>query len=266
MEAEVQPEVQLEGQLTEPVVEGSVVEEAKEEEITSSILCQPIFLTQSNVLVGIGDSDKNLVKKSISYDDFYRIFSEMMMKENREATSNLLLPSNCFFLGYSESSLRINVYYPETTENITYGNSTFKGRVPNMILSFSLTRGRAKNEWKIAWAKYFCTDMPVSMLSHNFISDVNTSSRIYMAPFWNTYSEGNMCFGNNTMPGTFVKGNLRGLDYYYQFLFNSPFNNDLGVRGIISYDTPSEWISTLKKAAKEGKFPYERLRGYTPQA
>lgn len=241
-----------------------VPEEEVVPEETVGVFCQPIYLTPQCVMVGLGDSQKGEFQKAISYEDFYDLLSQMMSKVSMEATAKLLLPSNCFFLAYSNNTLNINVYYPECNMKIPYGK-VFTGRVPNMILSFKLTRAKVKEGWTMSQenVRYFCTDVPVSLLPKEFIEAPNPSKRIFVSPFWNTYGDGRMCLGGNMTPGNFTKGNLRGLDYYYQVLFNSPFNNDLGVRAVTSASV-NTWDKELAKAAKEEAFPYNLLNGFTP--
>jgi hypothetical protein len=73
-----------------------------------------------------------------------------------------------------------------------------------------------------------------------------------------------MCYGGNSMPSHFQDNNLQGLNWYYQFLFESPFNNDLGLRSLKEEVVAQDWFKTLETAAKNNEpFPYEKLRGYT---
>jgi hypothetical protein len=65
-------------------------------------------------------------------------------------------------------------------------------------------------------------------------------------PFPNYYDSGNMCYGQNVMPVEF-KNNLKGLDYYYDVIQQSPFNSDLGIN-ITSYrDDIHGWFLHLQK-------------------
>lgn len=72
-----------------------------------------------------------------------------------------------------------------------------------------------------------------------------------------------MCYGRNTMPVRFAEGSLRGFDWYYQYLFESPFNSDLGLYGV-SGKSVNEWFALLAERAANGQtFPYSDLVGFT---
>jgi hypothetical protein len=136
-------------------------------------------------------------------------------------------------------------------------------KTPNIIISHKLEKHNNK-QWRTVGSRFFCTDKRSGALSKGLIWDQNPTNRVYLSPFPNTYAEGHMCYGGNSMPSHFQDNNLQGLNWYYQFLFESPFNNDLGLRSLKEEVVAQDWFKTLETAAKNNEpFPYEKLRGYT---
>lgn len=227
------------------------------------VLVQEALFLEDCVVVKIGSGAAELEKK-ISYEDFKAILTQALGRREDEKLEGYHLPSNCFYFAKSSSQIQLSCYYQERVGEIIYGSKKMKIKVPNLIISHVLGR-KPGNSLKVESSKYFCTNLPVNKLPQNkFINSVEPNAKIFLSPFSNTYREGNMCYGGNQMPATYTENNLRGLDYYYQFLFSSPFNNDLGINALSQgRDYVGEWYSELEKIAKaEGPFPYERLRGY----
>ncbi|HET8686720.1 MAG TPA: hypothetical protein VFM18_08655 [Methanosarcina sp.] len=202
------------------------------------------------------------VDKYISLDTFLEILDKSIAANRQVRTEELFLPSNTYYLGRSAGKIMLTCYYAGGVRNVKYFDADRPSVVPNIIVSYLVnTTG---DIWKVSSAKYFCTDLPPSRLPRRFITSESHSERIFGIPFSNHYGEGRMCYGNNVMPVSFPNGNLRGLDYYYQFLFTSPFNDDLGVRAVAGHSV-SGWYSKIAKIASEGgSFPYDQLRGFTP--
>lgn len=204
------------------------------------------------------------VDKVISHDSLIGMLSSAA-SASAGGVEDLFLPSNVFYFGRSGSSLYLNMYFPEGVKDIQFYDRKRPSVVPNIVLSVPLTKEAGSGDYRVGLVKYFCTDMSVSKLPRQFISSVNHANRIFLLPFTNTYDDGHMCTGSNTMPSRFPGGNLRGLDWYYNYLFESPFNDDLGVRA--TGMTPSSWYELLAKTASAGgRFPYEKLRGWTQPA
>ncbi|MNK27622.1 hypothetical protein D3C87_459840 [compost metagenome] len=225
------------------------------------VLAQELILLEDCVIVKIGKGAAE-TEKRISYEDFKTILNTALGRREDEKLDGFHLPSNCFYFAKSASAIQISCYYQERTADIKYMSSTMTIRVPNIIISHTLTR-HPGGVMKLTGTRYFCTDVPVNRLPQDkFINQVENSKRIFLNPFSNTYNEGHMCYGGNSMPQTYNDNNLRGLDYYYQFLFNSPFNNDLGISAV-SNTYVENWYMDLADVAKQPdpKFPYNRLRG-----
>ena len=75
------------------------------------------------------------------------------------------------------------------------------------------------------------------------------------------YHDGRMCTGENAVVRSLPEEDLRGLAALSEMAFNSPFNRDLGVRAVPSYNSdPAKWFALLaEKAAKGEGFPYNLL-------
>lgn len=123
---------------------------------------------------------------------------------------------------------------------------------------------------KVESSRYFCTDLSVGELGgripKNHAGVDVSAGRMYLFPFTNMYDSANMCFGNNAMQVVYPADDLRGLSWYYDMVWASPFNNDLGVKAVARSISPEAWYDQLAKAAEDGEaFPYEVLRGYVPR-
>jgi hypothetical protein len=209
------------------------------------------------------------VQKDISLSDFITTLTKAsgQAQQQTEFVQDFAMPSNVFFLSVSKETIRISCYYSAANKTIVYGpdgdkkhNKNIEITMPNVIISHYMKK--VKDQWVIQWSKYFCTDLTVPQLKPGFIDDINPRGHIFLFPMSNTYEDAKMCYGNNSMPSSFPINNLRGLDWYYQYLFESPFNDDLGIKAVRGYYV-NEWYSLLNKCAKEGtSFPYTKLANY----
>jgi hypothetical protein len=247
--------------MSDIVIESSIKPAVIEEKLIDAA-GQHIVLLEDCVLALVGDNISH-VDKRISYEDFSAIIGTVLNRKTDEQLQGFQLPSNCFYYAVSGTTIQLSCYYVERVADVHLGTAKYTIKTPNIVVSHSLVKHNSKT-WKHAGARYFCTDAKVNGLPKNFIFDVNHAGRIFTSPFPNTYSEGAMCYGSNSMPSMFTDNNLRGLQWYYEFLFESPFNNDLGLRGVATEPSISSWFSKLADAAKtNGPFPYTDLRGYT---
>lgn len=239
------------------------VEQAAPAERTVSVKVQEAMFLEDCVIVKLGP-EKAEIEKRISYEDFKGILTSALGRREEEKLEGFHLPSNCFYFAKSGSQIQLSCYYQERSAEIRYIDTKMTIRVPNLIISHVLER-KSGQPAKVISSRYFCTDQAVNKLpQEKFINIADNNHRIWISPFSNTYHEGNMCYGGNSMPVSFPEFNLRGLDYYYQFLFTSPFNSDLGIAALDSgRESVEEWYRTLEKvAANNEPFPYNRLRGF----
>lgn len=200
------------------------------------------------------------IKKSISLLDFKAIIDGLLNVDSK--MTQLSLPFNCYTFGKSSNEIRLGCYHPERIMEIKHiDRSSGKPKaytvpLPNVIVSSRLTL--KEGVWAVQDTKYFCTNKKVTQLPEdNIIMEADKKNGIWLMPFPNFYGDGRMCYGRNTMP-TRYSNNLRGLDYFYQVIFESPFNDDLGIPGISHTRSPANWF---KELAALTQFPYEKLSG-----
>lgn len=203
----------------------------------------------------------NGVKRQIPYKALKDIIDRTIgTVETTSHIAGTLMPSNVYFMSQTEKELRLMCYYPGGNRDMLYNSSKLHIVAPNIVISYTLKR--EKDDWIMSSEIYMCTDLPISKLPKTFINNPDASKGLYLLPMSNTYSEGNMCYGNNQMPRRFKDNNLRGMDWYFRFLWETPFNDDLGIRAVGSVSV-RDWYEELASLAKEGKpFPYKRLRSW----
>ncbi len=218
----------------------------------------PLVLFKDHVEVTL---DKG-VKRQISYPGLKELIDRSInVKEVVSEVEGMMLPSNVFFISQSARELRFNCYYPGGNKDMLFEERKMNIAIPNIIIAYTLQKD--SKDWIVKNSIYMCTDLPISKLPKSFIAGPDKTKGIYLLPMSNTYDGGNMCFGGNQMPARFKDNQFRGLDWYYRFLWETPFNSDLGIKAIGGATSPSNWYSTLAKVAKDGKvFPYRDLSGW----
>lgn len=250
-------------QMMEEVVEAPLSDLEKSLLAMVEVNGQEVVLLDDSVIVkGVGG-----IAKTVSYEDFINSILKAANTLYKETKLALTLPTSAFYVAVGPTEVDVSCYYEEGIKPFQF--VTEKGEVdkfdivvPNIIVSHKLKR--EKNDWVNMDAYYTVTDTPVNKLPMDrLIMNVDRPKHIYLMPFTNAYDSCNMCYGGNKMPARFVDNNLRGLDYYYNFLWESPFNNDLGIRSKVDrskFGTPKQWYHFLRDLAKDKKpFPYEHL-------
>lgn len=222
----------------------------------------------------------NGFKKNISIQDFKELITKAIGEtqvEEMVETKGMLPPSNMIFYSKTKTELKLSCYYPGGKRILKFVNEgnkkeEFEIIVPNIIISHVLIKDKANTDFIVnGYSKYFCTNLPVSKLPTTFIYEIDHAKGIFLLPMSNTYDGGNMCFGSNSMPARFKDDNYRGLDYYYKFLWDTPFNSDLGIKALdrlCIYNRPATWYKYLNHLSKSETpvFPYFELRGYKDEA
>jgi hypothetical protein len=223
---------------------------------TYDLECMEFKMTPTCVVVKC-----NGVDKFISLDSFLSALAASSSSAAGNTLEGFLLPSNTFYFARSLTNIQLSCYYTGGIRNVKYYSSDRPSVVPNLIVSHTLTK--IQDAWSVGASKYFVTDMPASSLPNRFVNAISPQEHIFQMCFTNTYIDGRMCYGGNSMPQVFRQNNFRGLDWYYQFLFETPFNDDLGLPGVKNRPSPSTWYTKLAELAAEGKpFPYQDLNGY----
>lgn len=224
-----------------------------------AVSLQDVQILEDHVRVVIAGG----IEKIVSLEDFRNILNASLGTSEETKMDGFNLPSNVFYFAKSGAQLQLSCYYQSRISPIQYNGRTRNILMPNLVVSHTLNK-TGEQAWVVRSTKYFCTDLSVGRLPREFIGSINTSKHVFLMPMSNTYQEANMCFGANNMPTRFTENNLRGLDWYYQYMFESPFNDDLGIIAIGHSMTVSEWYTHLEKLATEGgAFPYAKIRGFS---
>ena len=201
------------------------------------------------------------VEKAITLMDLKAILDDQLNE-----SSNLIstaMPPNCFIMAKSATHMELNCYFPEVIRDVKYINYAISSRTPeiykipfpNVILYISLNKDG--ENWHVNKLRYFCTSKKVTQLpSDKIISNRNPREGIFVMPFTNFYDDGRMCYGQNTMTSRFPEKNLRGVEWFYQVIFEGSFNEDLGVKGLVERHSGLTW---LKKLSTLSSFPYELM-------
>lgn len=229
---------------------------------TVSMEAQVVYILDDCVKVSVNGVDKYL-----SHEDFLSIMDKGIGAEREQSMEGVTLPANTFYFARSASRIQMSCYYPGGIRDVNYSGVVRPSVTPNIIVSHALEL--RDSDWFQTSSWYFCTDLAVGRLPSVFTKSTKAADRIFLLPFTNTYDSGVMCYGDNTMPRRFSGGNLRGLDWYYQYLFASPFNNDLGIyaTGARSPEAIGAWYKKLADlAADGGTFPYSCLSGFPQQS
>lgn len=169
------------------------------------------------------------------------------------------LPESCFAVNIVTGGIYINCYYPGERVILKHFGEEYSIPGPNFVLYFSLIPAAADpGAWQISVVKYFITDRTKTELisAGTFFRSVSDTDRILQVPYPNFYNTGSMCYGKNSVPSLFRK-KLQGLDYFYRIIYNSPFNDDLGIKGTKYNWRPTNWFKHL---AALTAFPYEEMK------
>lgn len=228
----------------------------------SKVPAQHITMFESHVELKQPDG----TTKAITLSSFYDILTQAMSIKATSVKSNFLLPAGCYNFGVSATSLQISCYYPGKVRTIKFDDSRDGGKMreyqipfPNILITHTLSK--SKEEWKLGSTHYFCTNLGVNSLPTGHPVR-NPNGGIWHVPLPNMYTDGRMCYGHNSLIINFPLDNLRGLDWYFRMLFESPFNTDLGVQELSDSMGVKSWLLHLDGIGKTGgEFPYKKLRG-----
>jgi hypothetical protein len=236
----------------------NMVEEAYKNYIAShSIMATPPMIDVQNVRIFSTHVEvlANGISKTISLQDFKEVLDSLLVVADKKLQA-FQLPYGCYSLAIEGSTMQIQCYYQEAKKTLihTSGGERREYTVPfpNTIITHQLKKDGVF--WQVSKSRYFCTNKTVPQLPDSFLANVDKNGGVYLLPIANMYETGAMCFGNNAMPMKFGS-NLRGLDYYYQVLFDAPYNNDLGVRAFGTSNVTS-WFS---KWAGQKEFDYDAV-------
>lgn len=210
-------------------------------------------------------------KKLLEYDDFDEVFRNMMGKVKTVEKSveyNLSWPANVIWSSVSATRIKLTCFYPGGIRNVDYRGTSLPRVTPSILISHTLdAKPGSAGGWRVYEPLFFGTELPSSRIERKYYAAPSTATGIYLLPFANMYDNGRMCLGSNHLPLNLEKGDLRPLNAYYHVIFNSPFNQDLGVKALSPdsrYASTDSWFKYLADLAKEPnpRFPFQELRGY----
>lgn len=251
--------VEVPPQLTpEQRVEQQLADMLSTRSLTSTVEMQEVKLYPHHVELNV-----NGIDKAISLMDFKQLIDAQLQIESK--LECMALPFNTYVFAKSASMIQLACYYPERKIDVKhqasrdYGVKEYKGvLMPNIIISHTLKLDGSN--WLVTDSRYFATNKQVKQLPDNKIIESKVDQEgLWRVPTPNFYDDGRMCYGQNTMPVKYSH-NLRGLDYYYAILSESPFNNDLGLNAAGFEGNPGKWFTHLQTVEK---FPYELLTART---
>lgn len=216
------------------------------------------------------------ISKEITYEDFLELLQSSVKSDASKKTMDetWLLPKNCAMFDKTDRSVNMLTYHPSCVKSIQYYNCKswevkpssviehYEILTPNVLISFPLVKSPTKSGWEMdpKSAVYMCTPLTQGNLPKKVpLNPTSGIPDIFGSPFGNTYPGFGMCVGENQMPRFFPDNDFRALNYYYDFMWSTPFNNDLNNKAV-----PMAWNEWYKYLASpevksSGKFPYEKL-------
>ena len=195
-----------------------------------------VLFTEKSALITAGKFEKR-----ISIEDFYLLLGRQITKTTESDGKSFSLPVGCVVFEQKFKKIRLVCFYPETIKEVTYKNGdgsnvttkAYKIPFPNLLIQVTL-KEQDNGDWLGDPPLYYVSSEPLSRI----IDSVKTNSvspqldNIFIVPFTNFYDNGTMCYGTSNYFSRFSNNDLRGINYYYQVIFDSAFNNHLGIHNI----------------------------------
>ena len=244
--------------ILEPIEEPTIASEPakpQEEELGGEHLAVSIDLLDKVARLTLA----NGMTKLLSYTQVARLINKYLETQEIVTGLKLKLPPNVFALNLNSSSASLSMYFPTNIRPVNFHGQSLPRVLPNVIVTVSMSRNG--EDFKVTDVQYFCTSLDFPEFPRDIVTSENRARKITVLPFSNIYDTGKMCFGQNQMVRDFKKGDLKGLLFYYDSIWLSPFNNDLGVKalrgGNYNVDT---WFQLLANLAIKGEpFPYQHI-------
>lgn len=222
-----------------------------------------VDLLEESVRITLG----NGFYKFISYPDFINSLSTSISSDSVTGSlQDYILAPNTFFLSVSQDRVEMSMYYPECHRNLIYGNHTRPSVIPNIVISHGLKR-QSGDEWRVVDTKYWTTNKQLSEINRKcYLRD--KPAYFSIMPFTNVYTDGNLCYGSNVRIINVKLPDFRPLHWYYEMLFTSPFNNDLGISALKNSSPyrgnyPGWYDHLAKLATEKTPFPYDQLAAFS---
>lgn len=170
-----------------------------------AIITQPVILKEEDNFY------KNIVK-TVKVESLIKAFNETELN-----IASPILPLNCIKYKESGNSIKVILLHEERHFNAIVSEKIYDNCIrPNLIFVFTLRKDAGDNYAITNTQAYGIKDSPA------IVSD---RTILYGLPFPNVGADGWVCWGNNSISGTFKS--LVGLRSYCDRFFASPFNNHL---------------------------------------
>lgn len=239
--------------------------ETEQTEVPSFIQGIPIDLLEESVRITLGPS----FYKFVSYVDFISSLRSLIDKDtNSSKLQEYILAPNTFHLSVGLDRIEMSMFYPECVRDLIYGSAQRKSVIPNIIISHAL-KLQSGTDWRVVDTKYWSTNKTLpEIVRKSYLSASGKPAYLSIMPFTNVYTDGNLCFGSNVRILNIKGGDFKPLHWYYEMLFTSPFNNDLGISALKSSSPYRSDIAAWYKhladlATKKEPFPYEQLSAFS---
>jgi hypothetical protein len=180
----------------------------KELPIEIKVFKNSAIITDSKI---VGGNVIQKIIKTVKIEDFIKSFREAEM----DYTSPIL-PSNCIKYKEKGNETIVMLLHEEARFNAICGESTYNNCVrPTILMVYHLHKDN--NNYSISKTEAYGVKDSVNLISANTV--------LWGLPFPNIGTDGWVCWGSNSVAGTFKT--LGGLKAYIERIFNSPFNSHL---------------------------------------
>lgn len=211
------------------------------------------------------------ITKFIAYEVFLELLNKIANKNGtKEKRQDYYLPSGTYYFTVSSTTMQVACYYPECKREIKYrprGVSSSESRmtvvIPNLVIAHTLTK-KDSTTWVVSDSRYLVTYKTLSQIERRFPS--KSDPDMERMCFTNVYGDARLCYGENVRVAELKMPDLRGLSWYYEILFISPFNDDLGLNMLTKTafrENYSSWYKHLEKLAQtNGSFDYKDVNKF----
>lgn len=242
-----------------------------------------ITLTADSVVVPNGHGGS----KRISIPDFLAELQHSIVgnEESSSSSSRMsgFIPPSSLCAMYESGNHRsrtLVMYYPSTRADILHTGTDrriSKSRqtgyesciIPNTVVVLDLEfapTNEHNHRWTLKGLRYMATELSrseVAALGRAPTISGGSGNHFYSLPFNNQYENGGMCTGGNALQSVFYNDFTVADSLYYNTLLGSPFNNDLGLRGVgVEVNNTGTWYQYLQYC---NEFPYWYSRNSTVQ-
>jgi hypothetical protein len=176
---------------------------------------------------------KKFLNKTVKLESLTKAFSETEI-----TIASPILPHGCIRYKEKGNEVIVIVFHEGTPFDADcYGNIYTNCIRPNIIMAYYLNVDNGI--YNIKTVKAFGVIDPIGTLNEN--------TRLYGLPFPNVGTDGWVCWGSNSVAGTFTS--LVGLRVNYNRFFAMPFNNHLfnsGALGMFGITTPQQLFTAIQ--------------------